>query len=689
MFKSLYKVKEIISGDVPSTVKGQYVLINHSTETPQILHEIFVYGTFKVGVHDTHYFNPINWTVPEEAQFELIYDIFHKYVKKEVCRIWFDEYGVEKLLFLTHYHSDYMDKQYPAYKGVFSSVRSNVNDLWINNRMKTLLAKNGISYSMSRKALEKVNHNIENLVKNPFSLLDIGLSFDQCANIAKDLMDEESYQQAYLYWSIYDILLYELKNQQNEYIEYTHLYSSLSKRLQLDFNIENKRMIDDAIKKGVNIHWKMIEKDSEIILFLISIAKLEESIANQIKSRLSHQPINHLNNLVNQVESQNPFKYALKQREAILNTIQNQISIITGGAGTGKSTVMKGIITVYQMLYPNKEIVCIAPTGKAAKRLSESTNMPAQTVHSLLGLSQEDNGKETKKISGDFIIIDEVSMLDIFIAEKLFSSISNTAKVVLVGDSNQLASVSAGELLSDLISSKLIPVVQLDKTQRQSEDSLISINAEKILKGDTDFHWGNNFQMIRTTTLTQTQKVVINEYLKAIQHSEDKDVCILSPLRQKKETSTDVLNALIQKLNQSEQCIRLGVKQFKLNDRVMQTVNNKKGNNGDTGKIIQIENQMATIKFDDGKEEVYSPEELLNFIELAYAITVHKSQGSEYKTVIIPCTDEHINANKTLLYTAITRSKEKCVVIGSLNKFKSLSIKLPTKRKTLLPLLLK
>ncbi len=389
-------------------------------------------------------------------------------------------------------------------------------------------------------------------------------------------------------------------------------------------------------------------------------------------------------------------KFATAQKEAIIGAFNNGIEIITGGPGTGKTTIIKCIIEIYEN--SGMKVLLAAPTGRAAKRMSESTGREAKTIHRLLemGVSDDENsffGKgEGEPLEGDVIIIDEASMIDIMLMNSLLKAIRLGTRVIIVGDVDQLPSVGPGNVLRDLINSNFINVVRLNEIFRQGKESMIIVNAHKINNGelpylnkkDGDFFFDSreNVEDILKTIIDLINRRLPNFNSK---WNKVKDIQILSPTR-KGILGVENLNNEIQKIlnppsnHKKEKTVREVI--FREGDKVMQTKNNyslkwtringigdEEGIgvfNGDMGFIESINEDKSTLTviFDDERRVVYEFA-FLDELELAYAITVHKSQGSEFKVVITPVfMGSAFLMNRNILYTGITRAKELVVVVG-------------------------
>ena len=422
-----------------------------------------------------------------------------------------------------------------------------------------------------------------------------------------------------------------------------------------------------------------------------------------------------------QYELLNKIELHEKQKEAIIAGTSEGVAIITGGPGTGKTTIIKGILKIFK----NAKMKCMlmAPTGRAAKRLEEQTGEKASTIHRALESNFAEgrrgfNRNENNPLETDVIIIDEVSMLDIFLMNSLLKAVSFGTRIIFVGDKDQLPSVGAGNVLSDIIESQMFKVVELSQIFRQSEDSMIIVNAHKINNSEmidlkiksSDFFYSSVFEPEKVANEVVT--LIADRMPKYFEGITSDDIQVIAPMKSG-FAGVDNLNVLIQnKLNPSA----LGKKEFTLHkrvfregDRVMQIINNYDREwekysesgyatygtgvfNGDMGQIEYINTEINEmfVMFDDGRRANYSYAEL-DEIVLSYAITIHKSQGSEFPAVIIPIMGGNpMLMNKNLLYTAVTRAKKVVVLIGkSSNVFYMIKNKSMAIRNTMLKLMLK
>ena len=380
-------------------------------------------------------------------------------------------------------------------------------------------------------------------------------------------------------------------------------------------------------------------------IYLPRVFAQEDQTAREIAKRLVAQPVEEdIAQPLEQFKLEMGISLSEKQELAVYTAYRHNLSIITGSPGTGKTTVLKAILEVYRRLYPQGTITLMAPTGRASRRMAESTGFEqAKTLHSGLRLSSEEEEESRNKapeiLSADLVIVDEFSMVDMWLASKFFSQLKPDCRVVLVGDPNQLPSVGAGNVLRELIitgqKNGIIPVTKLDRIFRQSKESLIAYNAKFINEGNTKLYYGPDFIFQAGDTQSVAAQKIIARYCAEIKERGIENVQILSPFRSEGAASAEQLNEAIREVVNpfcsEEEEIKIGAKLFRIGDRIMQTKNTEKVSNGDLGFIRSIQEtedgRKFILDFGVGRELEYGIEDMVN-LDLAYATTIHKAMGS-------------------------------------------------------------
>lgn len=453
---------------------------------------------------------------------------------------------------------------------------------------------------------------------------------------------------------------------------------------------------DNALYKGIRENrFAEYEAQNRTYIFLSEFYKAETYIASKISVmlKLSAPLEKDFSEEIAGIEWTENIEYEDLQKSAISAALGNNLFILTGGPGTGKTTTLNAVIQLCKS--KRKTLSLAAPTGRAAKRMSDLTGEPAKTIHRLLEVDfSKDNTlkfkhNELNPLKADVIIIDEMSMVDTLLFEALLRAVKPESKLIMVGDSNQLPSVGAGNVLRDLISTGLIPTVELKEIFRQAAESLIVTNAHKIVNGEFPEldNRKKDFFFMPTASDEDTARLVVEltrtRLPKSYGYSPIDDIQILSPTKMGSAGTKELNRALQLALNppaHNKKEIRFFDVVFRMGDKIMQIKNDydvawKKGAekglgifNGDIGIVTDVDtrNNILTIDF-DGRIAVYTSE-MLNKLEHAYAVTIHKSQGSEYKAVIIPLTgfSEQL-LYRNLLYTGVTRAKENLILIGNRN----------------------
>ncbi len=566
-------------------------------------------------------------------------------------------------------------------------------------RILLYLQNLGISnvFSMKIYKLYK-DQTIEKVQSNPYCLADdvLGIGFKiadsiaQKAGIAKDSP-----------FRIESGIKYVLNlgaNDGHVYLPLSILRSEAFELLGVPIELIDTSLAKLQLDRSI---WQE-KTDRETIVYLNSFFYAENNVAKKLVELSDYAAKTRLNikNEIAAFEKSKSIKLAEGQKNAVTEAMEHGVLIITGGPGTGKTTTINTIISILQK--NNVDIVLAAPTGRAAKRMSDATGMEAKTIHRLLEISflDESSRRQTfgknkeNPIEADIIIVDECSMVDILLMNSLLSAIEPGTRLLLVGDVDQLPSVGPGNVLKDIIMSDCLPVVRLTEIYRQSEESAIIMNAHRINNGEypifnekiKDFFFVKKHIMDDVVnTITQLVAARLPKYAECDPIA---DIQVLTPMRKSPLGVTNLNQVLQQNLNPPNDNKRewnFRSTKFREGDKVMQIKNNynmgfwvlnKNGYkteegqgvfNGDTGiiKNIDMQNEKLSVIFDENRLVEYDFSQL-DELELSYAITIHKSQGSEYKVVVIPVhSGSSVLMSRNLLYTAVTRAKELTVLVGT------------------------
>ncbi|MFY9482518.1 MAG: ATP-dependent RecD-like DNA helicase [Tissierellaceae bacterium] len=541
--------------------------------------------------------------------------------------------------------------------------------------------------------------------ENPYKLSeDIhGIGFITADNMAKKMGISEDSP-----FRIEAGLKFSMINSAGEghcYLPKEELIKKSEKILKVD-----REAIEEAIQNlALRKNFYLVTEGEETLIYYMPYHIAENNVARKIidLSMVEFDQLDvNIDEEVEKIEAREDITFGKKQVLAIKESLDNGVVIITGGPGTGKTTTINAIISIYEDL--DMKVVLAAPTGRAAKRMTETTGRESQTIHRLLEFSfmeSEDemsfNKDDESPIDADVIIIDEASMIDILLMNSLLKAINPGTRLILVGDVDQLPSVGAGNVLRDLIESGCIRVVRLDEIFRQAEESMIIVKAHRINKGDYPIlnEKDKDFFFMDTGSTQETLATILDlvqdRLPKYYGVDSLRDIQVLSPMR-RGEVGINSLNKHLQEvLNPKDdnwQEKQVGDEIFRIGDKVMQVKNNyklkwnllKDGEevdtgegvfNGDLGFITDINNEesIVTVLFDDEKEVEYEFSEL-DEIKLSYATTVHKSQGSEFPVVLMPIHwGPPMLLTRNLIYTAITRAKKLVVLVGD-RKYLSMMI---------------
>lgn len=473
--------------------------------------------------------------------------------------------------------------------------------------------------------------NYREVLKNPYILTQVDLiGFRKADIIAQRLgisLESEQRLQA--------ACLYEM----NQSVKEGHVYLTERELAERVYRLLNKKISPDLIEKNIEKLELPREKDR---IYFPDLLKAENYTAEFFAKIKNCSPIDITEHIENY-----DISLSDKQKKAVRLAFSTNVLIITGGPGTGKTETIRAITKIYRKLYPDHKISLAAPTGRASRRMEEVTGLKAQTIHTLIS--------SRKKLNIDLLIIDETSMVDIELLYNLLYLIENT-KLIFVGDADQLPSVGPGKVLKDMIG--VLPTVKLNEVFRQAQESDIIVNAHRINAGSIDLKKGRDFYFINKETPEEILKTLREYALKYYRKKGNLHGLQFLTLMKKGTLGTDNLNIVLQDIAVQ------GEGKYRKGDRVIQLINNySKGVlNGDIGIVKNTDPLIINYQ---GKEVQYNEFET-DQITLAYAITVHKSQGSEFPVVAIPLHTQHyIILNRQILYTAITRAKKQVIIIGS------------------------
>lgn len=578
-------------------------------------------------------------------------------------------------------------------KGISEKKGKEIYDNIINNAQTESIFIKLYSYGLSVPGANKIFNKyglsaVSTIEENPYILAyDIAnFGFLKCDKLAKSMNIKEDSS-----IRIKEAILYTLNNVcQNNGFTFLDDNRLFEQTLSLLNNNSSIIISKELIQNNINL----LKASNKIVIIENRIYPkylydAEFNVSTRLKELLNYKINNFdetkINNFIKRFEEDN-FSLTREQKNAVINSLNDKISIITGGPGTGKTTILKCVLKVLaalkdEDLYSDsfqKSILLVAPTGKASKRLSIQTGIKAFTIHKALGYDEE--GHFTKGpndlLDQSFVIIDESSMIDIDLLNHLISSLRNTTRIIFVGDANQLPSVGPGNVLSDLINSNLFKVSYLNEIMRQAADSNIIKLSQMIINKNIDFNIFNEkkevfFYNVKEANIKPLILKILTKY-KETGSDFYSDMQVLAPMYSGLNGIDELNQAIQETFNDSNDIIKSGDRVFKVGDKVLQTVNDSKLEimNGDTGiiKAIQKTDECTSLYIDFDNRLVKYSSLNLNDLTLGYVISIHKSQGSEYKNVIIPISlASKMMLKKKLIYTAITRAKEKVILIGDPN----------------------
>ena len=532
-----------------------------------------------------------------------------------------------------------------------------------------------ISYNLAMKIYNKYGENTIDIVKsNPYKLIeDIkGIGFNMADSLARN-MQMESNSPFRISAGLRYVIDYEADFNGHTSLEADYLIEEAAKLLKADKNLIAAQIETDLLSGKL----ELVEIEEKSYVYSKGLYKAEKSVAINLAKKIKEPYIFDVS------IDEDLTSYSKEQKIAIENAFENMFLVITGGPGTGKTTIINAITKILDK--NDMTYALAAPTGRAAKRMQEATDSDAITIHRLIGIRPDltiAEYNEENPIEKDYIIVDEVSMVDIYLMKSLLDAIGESTSLILVGDSDQLPSVGPGNVLSDILNSPA-KSIRLKKIFRQAGESNIIVNAHRINEGkypflnqpDKDFFFIDTNSFGFQNTLLD---LIANRLPNFYKFDPIKEIQVLS-LSKKTQWGVDSINKAIQEaINKEKNFLKVNDKVFKLYDKVMQIRNNydlRAQNyvanddgvyNGDIGIVIEIESNEESLKveFDDGKIVKYKKEDIRD-LDLSYAITVHKSQGSEFKCVIIPMMQvAPMLLTRNLLYTGVTRAKKLVILLG-------------------------
>lgn len=616
----------------------------------------------------------------KETMVEYLSSGLFKGVGKKTARAIVDTFGVESLDVIKNQPSRLMEVKGISLKKAEAISKSYVQSKHLEKLMLALKP-----FQISTSKIIKINKiygekALDRIKENPYILCDDieGIGFKVADLIAryykKSPNDDFRIRAAIIH------TLNESAVEGHTYLPYDLLLRKTQQTLQqgeISGYVDKNDIIRVSIDMN-NIKDLIIERDHSAYLPIYYASEI--AVARKIKMLLEKKPRKFKYDIeacIRELEEKYKIQYAEKQKEAFRTLVTTNLMIITGGPGTGKTTIIKGIIDIFKKNFPGSKILLAAPTGRAAKKMEEITGLKAKTIHRQLEYRPTADGtitcarNENNPLDADMIIIDESSMVDLLLFSTFLKAVDPNTMLIMVGDIDQLPSVGAGSVLKDLIECNKIPVVRLNEIFRQADTSRIIINSSNINNGITELEYGKDFILIKEKDAANIPEIIKKCFLSELARTRDiNEIQVLTPFRRKTENGVEQLNKTLQEAINKKDPKKAELNYFttfRQYDKVMQVKNNyeKEIFNGDVGiiKDIDVEEGKLLVEINGEIVEFYKDE--LSELQLAYATTIHKSQGCEYDTVIIPITMQHKRMlQRNLIYTAITRAKEKVILIG-------------------------
>ena len=535
-------------------------------------------------------------------------------------------------------------------------------------------------FKITPRKIQKIYENfgadaLETVKKQPFSLCQINgfgfLTVDEIAKANKCRPNDPMRIEGCIHYC------FEQETQNG------HLYVNKQNFQKAVYEQLNQGYSKEAVteREVYNVIYKMFSQNElyyeEGALYLARFYGFECGAAKRLVSLLMKKDTGNrrVELLVEDAQKELGILLSEKQIEAVKKAFCHKVSIITGGPGTGKTTVQKVLLYINEKI-GGVNVLLTAPTGRASRRMAESTGFPESfTMHSVLGLTNDEESEGIEEmLDADFIIADEFTMSDMSLSFQFFNHIKPGTRLILVGDVNQLPSVGPGNVFRELVQCGVIPVTVLDMVFRQKENSRIAMNAQRMLQNNATLDYGTDFVFREANSAAEASELIQKIYKDAVGRLGTDNVQVLSPYRKKGDVSTNALNEVLWDLVNPEISPEVGknekLEAFRIGDKIIHNKNKNGISNGDIGYVTDIFTDedgvvLTRLEFSEHRNVEYNSDEL-DMVEHSYATTVHKSQGSEYRMVILPWLPMFYKMlRRDILYTAITRAKEQVVIVGS------------------------
>lgn len=598
-----------------------------------------------------------------------------KGIGPKTAKLIVDRFGVRTFDVLDHYPDSLLE-----IKGITQKKLDTILVSYKGSHAMRDLAAYLTPFNVTPKKIQKIYENFGsdalNTVKNqPFTLCQINgfgfLTVDEIAKANKCRLNDPMRIEGCIHYCM------ELETQDG------HLYANkqaFQKKVyeQLNHGYQNEVVSEMEVYQEL---YRMV-KDKVLYyednaLYLAKYYGFECGAARKLASLLTQEAMvsANLDALIAEAQRKLGILLSAKQAEAVKKAFTHLVSIITGGPGTGKTTVQRVLLYINEKL-GGKNVLLTAPTGRASRRMVESTgHSDAVTMHSAMGLTNDEECDAMEEmLEADFIIADEFTMSDMRLSYEFFNHIKPGTRLVLVGDVNQLPSVGPGNVFRELVMCGVIPVTVLDMVFRQAENSRIAVNAHRMQENNAALDYGTGFELIHADSAEEAADKVEELYRAEIAEHGVDNVQVLTPFRKRGDASVDALNArlwdIVNPKQEGKQEMKSGRRTFREGDRIIHNKNKNQISNGDVGYVTDMYQdeegtELARLQFSEGRSVEYTGDEL-DMVEHAYATTVHKSQGSEYPVVILPWLPMFYKMlRRNILYTAVTRAKEKVVIVGN------------------------